>query len=144
MPTLSPKNANRTLWTAQIVLAALFLFAGGSKLVMSIEAMQQGPIVLPGAFIRFIGIAEVCGALGLVLPGLVRIRRQLTVVAASGLVAIMIGATVLMAVSGGFASALFPLLTGVMATGVAVGRRSWSTPALSLASSTRYQTLATR
>jgi uncharacterized membrane protein YphA (DoxX/SURF4 family) len=59
------------LWVVQVALAALFLFAGGMKLVLPLEKMA-GPPALPGALLRFIGVAEVCGALGLVLPGLLR------------------------------------------------------------------------
>ena len=43
------------LWVAQVVLAALFLFAGGMKLVTPIAEMQQGGMALPGALLRFIG-----------------------------------------------------------------------------------------
>src|SRR5580765_2328124 len=92
MPQITSKTADRLLWTAQVLLALLFLFAGIMKLVMPIEKMQ-GPITFPISFIRFIGIAETLGALGLILPGLLHIRTVLTSVAAAGLVIIMIGAT---------------------------------------------------
>src|SRR5262249_42105566 len=87
-------KANVALWVVQGVLAALFLFAGYSKLAMpatTLAAMSH----LPGAFMRFIAIAELAGALGLVLPGVLRTRTELTPIAASGLVIIMIGATTL-------------------------------------------------
>ena len=67
---------NTLLWVIQGVLAALFLFAGGVKLVLPVEAMQQGPVPLPEPFLRFIGVAEVCGALGLILPWALRIRPR--------------------------------------------------------------------
>jgi len=54
---------NITLWVIQGLLAALFLFAGSMKLVLPIEAMA-GPVSLPGWFLRFIGVAEVAGAIG--------------------------------------------------------------------------------
>src|SRR5712692_9135189 len=60
------------LWIVQGVLALLFLFAGGMKLVMPIEALTE-QMPLPGAFVRSIGVAEVLGAMGLILPGLLRI-----------------------------------------------------------------------
>ena len=85
---------NVLLWVVQGLLAALFLFAGGMKLVLPLEALA-GPIALPGLFMRFIGVAEVAGALGLVLPSLLRIQPRLTPVAAGRLVIIMIGATTL-------------------------------------------------
>src|SRR5437879_11590246 len=59
---------NVALWIVQGLLAALFLFAGGAKLVLPLDQMA-GPVALPGWFLRFLGVAEVLGALGLVLPG---------------------------------------------------------------------------
>jgi len=112
---------NILLWVVQGLLAALFLFAGGMKLVLPLEAMA-GPIALPGVFMRFIGVAEVAGALGLVLPSLLRIQPRLTPVAAMGLVIIMIGATILTGTAGPVAMAVFPLVVGVLAGIVAYGR----------------------
>jgi hypothetical protein len=116
-----------TLWALQGLLAALFLFAGGAKLVLPLEALR-GPVEFPGLFLRFIGVAEVLGALGLLLPGLVRVRTELTPLAAAGLVIIMIGATVTIVASGDVASAPFPLAVGVLAALVAYGR--WRTAPL--------------
>ena len=121
MPTITPKAANRALWTAQALLAALFLFAGGMKLVMPISAMQ-GPIALPGLFLRFIGVVEVLGALGLVLPGLFRIHQKLTPLAACGLVGVMTGATVLTIMGMGALPSLFPFAVGLIALSIAHGR----------------------
>ena len=115
---------NITLWVIQGLLAALFLFAGSMKLILPIEAMA-GPVVLPGWFLRFIGVAEVAGAIGLILPWLTRIQPRLTPVAASGLVIIMAGATVITAVGGPTAAAV-PFIVGVLAATVARGR--WQTP----------------
>ncbi len=109
------------LWIIQVLLALLFLFAGGMKLVMPIEEMTK-QIALPGSFLRFIGVAELLGGLGLVLPGLLRVRPGLTPLAAAGLVIIMIGATALTLVVGLVASALIPLVVGLLAAFVAYGR----------------------
>lgn len=117
-----------TLWTVQVLLALIFLFAGSMKLILPIE-MLTAQMPLPGLFVRFIGIAEVAGALGLILPGLLRIRRGLTPLAACGLVIIMIGAVVVTLAIGGGASALVPLVVGLLAMAVAYGRRSWGTMA---------------
>ncbi len=113
-----------TLWTIQVLLALVFLFAGSMKLILPIE-MLTAQMPLPGLFVRFIGVAEVAGALGLILPGLTRIQRGLTPLAACGLVIIMIGATVVTLAIGGGVSALIPLVVGLLAAGVAYGRRSW-------------------
>jgi len=113
----------RTLWTIQILLALLFLFAGGSKFVMPVGQMTQGmPAALASSsFVHFIGVCEVLGGLGLVLPGLLRIKPGLTPLAASGLVIIMIGATLLSAPQG-IATTVIPLVTGILAAFVAYGR----------------------
>ena len=116
------RRASAVLWIVQALLAALFLFAGGFKLVAPIAAMA-GPLHLPGAFLRFIGIAEVSGALGLILPALLRIRPELTPLAAAGLVGIMTGATVITLESGAVAPALVPFVVGILAASVAWGRR---------------------
>jgi hypothetical protein len=115
---------NYALWTVQWLLALLFLWAGGFKLVASLEALK-GPVALPGLFVRFIGVAETLGAIGLVLPWLLRIRPILTPLAAAGLVIIMIGATVITLVGGFGAGALFPAAVGILAASVAYFR--WRT-----------------
>lgn len=109
------------LWIVQVLLAALFVFAGGMKLVMPIEEMTKD-IAMPGAFLRFIGVVELLGGLGLVLPGLFRIRPGLTPLAAAGLVIIMVGATVITLKTGSVAMALMPLVVGLLAAFVAWGR----------------------
>jgi hypothetical protein len=112
------------LWIVQGLLALIFLFTGGIKLVLPIEVLTE-QVPLPGWFVRFLGVAEVLGAIGLILPGLLRIRPGLTPLAAAGLVIIMIGATVLTlagVVPGGVASALIPLVLGLLSAFVAYGR----------------------
>jgi uncharacterized membrane protein YphA (DoxX/SURF4 family) len=114
---------NIALWIAQALLAAIFLFAGGMKLVLPIEEMtKQMPIPLPGWFLRFTGIVEVLGAIGVILPWMLRIRPGLTPLAAAGLVIVMIGATVYTLAAGDFASAPIPLVVGILAAFVAYGR----------------------
>ena len=112
---------NVTLWVIQGLLAALFLFAGSMKLILPIEAMT-GPVALPGWFLRFVGVAEVTGAIGLILPWLTRIQPRLTPVAASGLVIIMSGATVITIIGGPAATAAVPFVVGLLAATVAYGR----------------------
>jgi uncharacterized membrane protein YphA (DoxX/SURF4 family) len=113
---------NYALWAVQWLLALLFLWAGGLKLVLPLESLK-GPVALPGLFVRFIGVAETLGAIGLILPWLLRIRPVLTPLAAAGLVIIMIGATVITLIGGLGAFALFPATVGMLAASVAYGRR---------------------
>jgi uncharacterized membrane protein YphA (DoxX/SURF4 family) len=111
------------LWIVQGLLALIFLYAGGLKLVLPLEVMtEQMPLPLPGWFLRFIAVAEVLGAIGLILPGLLRIRPGLTPLAAAGLVINMIGATVVTLAGGGVAPALIPLVVGLLSALVAYGR----------------------
>jgi hypothetical protein len=119
------KKANVRLWIVQTLLAVLFLFAGGMKLVMPLDALAQQS-QLPGAFMRFIGVCEVSGALGLILPGLFRIRTELTPLAAAGLVIIMIGATVVTVLQGQIGPALVPVVVGLLASFVVKGRVPWA------------------
>ena len=102
---------NIALWIAQGLLAAIFLFTGGMKLVMPIEEMTK-QIPLPGLFLRFIAVCEVLGAIGLILPWLLHIRPSLTPLAAAGLAIIMIGATAITLMTGSIAMALIPLMAG--------------------------------
>jgi hypothetical protein len=124
----------RPQWIVQGLLAFIFLFAGGAKLVMSTEQMlaQMEPLppesVLPfiGPFLKFIGVCEVLGAIGLILPGLLGIRPGLTPLAAAGLVIIMIGATVVNLMGGGAAPALLTAALGLLAAFVAYSHGSRS------------------
>jgi len=109
-------RATRTLWVVQGLLAFVFLFAGGSKFAMSTEEMQaQMKVPLSGAFLHFIGACEVLGSIGLILPGLLRIRPGLTPLAAAGLVIIMIGATIITLMGGDVLPALIPFAVGLLA-----------------------------
>jgi uncharacterized membrane protein YphA (DoxX/SURF4 family) len=117
---------NIALWIIQVLLALIFLFAGGTKLVLPLDVLtamgSPNQVHLPGLLIRFIGVCEVLGALGLILPGLLRIRPGLTPLAAAGLVIIMIGAVVTTLAGGDVASALFPMVVGTLTAFVAYGR----------------------
>lgn len=112
---------NIALWIVQILLALIFLFAGGMKLILPIEEMTKD-IAMPGLFLRFIGVCEVLGGLGVVLPWLLRIRPGLTPLAAAGLVIIMIGAVITTVMTMSVVMAIVPFVVGVMAAFVACGR----------------------
>ena len=118
---------NIALWIIQVLLALLFLFAGGTKLILPIEVLTSmgspNQVHLPPLLIRFVGVCEVLGALGLILPGLLKIRPQLTWLAAAGLIIIMIGATVLTFVADGIGPAIVPLVVGLLLAFVAFNRR---------------------
>ena len=113
------KKSNILLWTIQILLAALFLFAGAMKFLIPAAQLTAGS-PFSASFIHFIGVAEIAGALGLILPGLTRIQPRLTPLAATGLVLIMSGATALTFSTG--LGALVPFAAGVLCAFVAYGR----------------------
>src|SRR5689334_25224316 len=93
------------------------------KFVMSVQQMnEQSPVVLPGLFIHFIGVCEILGAIGLILPALLRIKPGLTPLAAAGLAIITAGATVITLIGPIKGLALLPLVTCVLCIFVAFGR----------------------
>lgn len=118
---------NVVLWILQVLLALLFLFAGGTKLIMPLDVLlQQGSpnqVMLPGWFIRFIGVCEVLGALGLILPGVFKTRQYLTPLAALGLAVIMVGAVVVTIMGDGVRLAIGPFIILLLLLFVAYGRR---------------------
>jgi hypothetical protein len=126
------------LWFVQIVLALLFLFAGGLKLLVPVEALGL-PFELPVVFVRFIGVCEVLGALGLILPGALRIRTHLTPVPALGLTTIMVGAT-MFTPPDQIQLAVVPLAVGLLTACVAYGR--WRVVPLRASSQMRGSTPA--
>ena len=93
-PAQQPRRAlSIALWMAQVLLAGMFLMTGAMKLSQPISALAaQLPWVtsVPAALVRLIGTAELAGALGLLLPSLTRIQPRLTVLAALGLIVVML------------------------------------------------------
>lgn len=115
---------NILLWIVQILLALLFLFAGSMKFIMPYADMiKDAPVVLPHAFFLFLGLCEILGGIGLVVPWLTKIKPGLTPLAASLLVIIMIGATVITAM-GSIPMAATPAIVGLLCAFVAWGRRT--------------------
>ena len=89
---------NIALWIVQVLLAALFLFAGGQKLMLSRGALIQTPMggyakKYSANVLKLLGALEVLGAIGLILPWLTGILPWLTPLAATGLALVMVGAT---------------------------------------------------
>jgi len=115
------RRMNVVLWILQSLLAALFMFAGVMKFIMPIEEMTK-QIALPGWFLHFIGVAEILGAIGLILPGILRIRVELTPLAAAGLSIITVGATWITLAGGQGAVAIIPLVVAMLSAFVAYSR----------------------
>ena len=117
------RKLSAAVWIVQGLLALVFLFAGLFKLTAPSE-MLAAQVPLPELFVRFLGLAETVGAIGLILPGLVHIRTGLTPLAASGLVLIMTGAAVLTPTLFGMdvIMALPNVIIGALAAAIAYGR----------------------
>ncbi|HEY4385545.1 MAG TPA: DoxX family protein [Ktedonobacteraceae bacterium] len=113
------------LWVIQVAAAALFLVAASFKLIGTNEQLTQFYPGMPNVFMRFIAVCEVLGALGLILPGIVRRWRWLTPLAASGLLVIMIGAVVYTVVTFGWSLVLSPLILAILSAVVVYGQRAW-------------------
>jgi uncharacterized membrane protein YphA (DoxX/SURF4 family) len=117
------RTLNRALWTVQVLLALLYIWSGTTKLTLPAAAMQApGPVHFPTLFYRFIAICELLGAVGLILPSLLRIRPVLTPLAASCLFIIMIGATTVTFMLGMYNAVSLPIIAGVLDAFVAYGR----------------------
>ena len=117
----SNKTMNIVLWVVQVLLAIAFVYSGYIKLTMPDE-MLAAASPFPVLFVRFISVCEILGAVGLVVPGLTKIRPGLTPLAAAGLVIIMIGAVVSTVMLMGPSMAIIPLMLGILAAFVAYGR----------------------
>lgn len=114
---------NILLWILQCLLGLLFIFSGVMKFVMSVAQMnEQGPVFLPGVFLHFIGVCEILGGIGLILPSLLRIEPRLTPLAATGLAIITAGATVITLMGPMKGMVVIPLITCLLCIFVAYGR----------------------
>jgi uncharacterized membrane protein YphA (DoxX/SURF4 family) len=118
----SDRKLNVLLWVLQVLLAMLFMFSGVMKFVMPVEEMTK-QIALPGWFLHFIGVSEILGAIGLILPGILRIRTGLTPLAAAALAVIMIGATAVNLKTGQRGAALTTVVIGLLLVFLAYNRR---------------------
>lgn len=117
-----PAGLSAALWTVQIILCALYLFTGWSKLAMAPGLLHSaGSLFLP-----FLGLCELLGALGLILPSALRIAPMLTPVAAGGLAVIMVGAIHALAAGGQTAMLWLPIAALVGDLLVLVGRARWA------------------
>jgi hypothetical protein len=124
--TSSNKGWNIGLWAAQIALTGLFGMGVYMHLFLSpAEMVEMGALWAESApiwLIRFIGFAELAGIIGLILPAATRIKPELTVLAAKGLLAIQVLAILFHIVRGEFAVLPFNLIFAALAVLVIWGR----------------------
>jgi len=100
---------NIALWILQGLLAVAFIMGGGFKLLTPAEEMLAMGMTVPTLALRIAGITELLGALGLILPSALRIKPQLTSIAAS-LLAIQVGLAVVYHLVMGEVDAIVPPL----------------------------------
>jgi len=113
---------NILLWVLQVLLAAAFVAHGLLLLMPPPEIAVQLAASLPGWFWLFLGVAEVLAAVGLTLPGMTRILPWLVSWAASGVMIVMVCATVYHVLRGEISSAAITLVLLAMAAFTAYGR----------------------
>lgn len=116
---------NIALWIVQALLAFAFLAAGGMKLATPVDqlAEQMAWVASVPSFVpKVIGLLEVLGAVGLILPSALRIQPQLTPLAAGGLVLTMLGAIGTHVALGELAQTPPGIVLGALAAFVAWGR----------------------
>ena len=88
---------NLVLWIVQALLAAAYVLAGSMKSFRPLEQLSKNMAwvkTTPAGLVRFIGIAELLGAIGLILPMATNIAPGLTIAAAAGLVIVQVCAIV--------------------------------------------------
>ena len=113
------------LWVVQSLLFVAFGMAGLMKLFTPIDELAlklPWAAAVPAALVRFIGLSEVAGALGLVLPQAFRVRPQLTPLAALGLVTVMVLAAGFHLHRLEYGAIAFNLVLGALAAFVGWGR----------------------
>ena len=113
---------NIALWIVQVLLAVAFFAHGWLFLSPPPQIAEQMNASLPRWFQLFLGVAEILGAVGLILPGLTRILPWLVTWAAGGIMIVMVSATVLHLARGEMSSAAITLVLLAMATFVAYKR----------------------
>lgn len=113
------------LWIVQVLLALAFLAAGFMKLATPVDQLAQSMVWVndvPVWLVKFIGLAELAGGLGLILPALTRIQPQLTPLAGAGLALDMIFAAIFHLSRGEFGFIVPNIVLLALAAFVAYGR----------------------
>jgi putative oxidoreductase len=124
-PASGGKALRIGLWVVQVLLAAGFAGAGFAKVATPLpELAQQLPYTadLPGWLVRFIGASEIAGAIGVLVPALLRIAPILTPLASGGLLLVMVLASLFHAARGEWSDIPITLVLGALAAFVTWGR----------------------
>jgi len=120
-----PKALHIALSVAQIILGGMFIMAGMMKSTQPIIDLSKSvpwTASVPVALVRFIGISELLGGIGLLLPSLLRIKPILTPVAAIGILLIMVFTMIYHIVNGETNVIGINIALGLVAAFIAWGR----------------------
>ncbi len=119
------KAINIALWIAQVLLGLMFIMAGSMKVFQPVEVLVESlpwATSVPLLLVKFSGVSELLGGLGLLLPSLLRIKPFLTTWAAIGLAAVMILAAIFHATRGEFSDIIINIILLSLALFIAWGR----------------------
>ncbi len=122
---MSNKGWHIVLWVVQGLIGIAFIVAGLTKLVKPIPELAQTMSFVPHApelLVRFIGLSELLGGLGVILPAATRIKPILTVIAAARLALVMILAVFTHVMLGEIPQIIPPVVLGLLSTFIALGR----------------------
>jgi uncharacterized membrane protein YphA (DoxX/SURF4 family) len=93
VPASTGKPLRIALWIAQGLVAVVFCISGFTKLatpITELAAVMPWAGQVPPGFVRFIGLVDLAGGIGILLPALTRIQPRLTVLAALGCVVLQV------------------------------------------------------
>ena len=118
------KALNITLWVAQLLLAVTLIWAAWMKLLQpeKVAAMWPWAGEVSPVLVKFTGLVDFAGGLGLILPALLNIKPKLTPIAAVGVVVLMVCASVFHIVRGEASQIEFNVVFAAIAAFVAWGR----------------------
>ncbi len=121
----SSKVMNIILWIAQVLVAAGFIWVAAIKLFQPIEkiaAMWPWTSEVPSLMVRLLGVVDLLGGLGLILPSLLRIKPRLTAFTAIAIIVLMICAGIFHIARGEGAVIGVNIFFAVIAAFIAWGR----------------------
>ena len=113
---------NIVLWILQVLLAVVFAAHGWMLLSPPPELLPIINEQLGVAFRIFLGVAEIAGAVGILLPAMTRVMPWLTSLAAGCLAFVVASATVLHLIRAEIGSAITTAILCLMAVFVAYAR----------------------
>ncbi len=125
LPPAAPPALRVSLWTAQAFLFLLFGAVGFLKVTQPIRALSRTMAWVadaPVGMVRFVGVSELVGALGVLLPALTGIAPWLTPLAAAGLMTVMFLAVIVHLTRGELSGVALPIALGVLSAFVMWGR----------------------